>query len=81
MRELDRQTYTALGISEYELMCEAGRAAFHVLASHWPEARHILVYAAPAITVVMAGFWRDWPMALVINAGSRYSGTLPVSPV
>ncbi len=43
MRELDRQTYTALGISEYELMCEAGKAAFHVLAIHWPEARHILV--------------------------------------
>ena len=43
MRELDRQTYTALGISEYELMCEAGKAAFHVLASHWPEARRMLV--------------------------------------
>ena len=43
MREIDRQTCTARGISEYELMCEAGQAAFHVLASQWPEARHILV--------------------------------------
>ena len=43
MREIDRQTHTALGISEYELMCEAGKAAFHVLASQWPEARYILV--------------------------------------
>ena len=43
MRELDRQTYTALGISEYALMCRAGEAAFDVLASHWPEARHILI--------------------------------------
>ncbi len=43
MREIDRQTYTARGISEYELMCEAGKAALDVLASQWPEARHILV--------------------------------------
>ena len=43
MREIDRQTYAALGISEYELMCEAGKAAFHLLASQWPKARHILV--------------------------------------
>ena len=43
MRELDRQTYTALGISEYALMCRAGEAAFDVLASHWPEARQILI--------------------------------------
>lgn len=43
MREIDRQTFTALGISEYALMCRAGEAAFHVLVSQWPEARRILV--------------------------------------
>ena len=43
MREVDRQTYTALGISEYALMCQAGGAAFRVLVSQWPEARRILV--------------------------------------
>ena len=43
MREVDRQTYTALGISEYALMCQAGAAAFRVLVSQWPEARRILV--------------------------------------
>lgn len=43
MREVDRQTYTALGISEYALMCNAGEAAFHVMASQWPEARRIRV--------------------------------------
>ena len=43
MREIDRQTYTALGISEYALMCQAGEAAFQLLVSQWPEARRILV--------------------------------------
>ena len=43
MREVDRQTYMALGISEYALMCQAGGAAFRVLVSQWPEARRILV--------------------------------------
>lgn len=43
MREIDRQTYTALGISEYALMCRAGEAAFQLLVSQWPEARRILV--------------------------------------
>ena len=43
MREIDRLTHTALGISEYELMFEAGKAAFHELVSQWPEARHLLV--------------------------------------
>jgi len=43
MREIDRQTYTALGISEYALMCRAGEAAFHALISQWPKARRILV--------------------------------------
>ena len=31
MREVDRQTYTALGISEYALMCQAGAAAVPVV--------------------------------------------------
>ena len=43
MRDIDRHTYTALGISEYALMCQAGEAAFRVLVSQWPEARRILV--------------------------------------
>ena len=43
MREVDRQTYMALGISEYALMCQAGGAAFRVLVSQWPEARRILI--------------------------------------
>ena len=43
MREIDRQTHTTLGISEYALMCRAGEAAFHVLISQWPKARRILV--------------------------------------
>ena len=43
MRDIDRQTYTALGISEYALMCRAGEAAFQQLVSQWPEARRILV--------------------------------------
>ena len=43
MREVDRQTYTALGISEYALMCKAGAAAFSELVSQWAEARRILV--------------------------------------
>ena len=43
MREIDRQTYTALGISEYALMCRAGEAAFQLLVSQWPKARRILV--------------------------------------
>ena len=43
MREIDRQTSTTRGISEYDLMCEAGKAAFNVLASQWPEARRIFV--------------------------------------
>ena len=43
MREIDRQTYTVLGISEYALMCQAGEAAFQLLVSQWPEARRILV--------------------------------------
>ena len=43
MRQIDRKTYTALGISEYALMCRAGEAAFHELVSQWPEARRILV--------------------------------------
>ena len=44
MREVDRQTYTTLDISEYALMCRAGEAGFRVLASQWPEARRILVF-------------------------------------
>ena len=43
MREIDHQTYTALGISEYALMCRAGEAAFQQLVSQWPEARRTLV--------------------------------------
>ena len=43
MRDIDRQTYTALGISEYALMCRAGEAAFQLLVSRWPKARRILV--------------------------------------
>ena len=43
MREIDRRTYTTLGISEYALMCRAGEAAFQHLVSQWPEARRILV--------------------------------------
>jgi len=43
MREIDGQTCTALGISEYALMCRAGEAAFQVLISQWPAARRILV--------------------------------------
>ena len=34
MRQIDRKTYTALGISEYALMCRAGEAAFHLLVTH-----------------------------------------------
>ena len=44
MREVDRQTYTALGISEYALMCRAGEAGFRVLTSQWPDARRIIVF-------------------------------------
>ena len=43
MRQIDRKTYTALGISEYALMCLAGEAAFELLVSQWPKARRILV--------------------------------------
>ena len=43
MRDIDRQTYTALGMTEYALMCRAGEAAFQQLVSQWPEARRILV--------------------------------------
>ena len=43
MRDIDRQTYTALGMTEYALMCRAGEAAFQQLVSQWPDARRILV--------------------------------------
>ena len=44
MREVDRQTYKALGISEYALMCRAGEAGFRALTSQWPDARRIIVF-------------------------------------
>ncbi len=43
MRNVDQQTHKALGISEFDLMCKAGEAALHVLASQWPPAQRILV--------------------------------------
>ncbi len=44
VRELDRHAI-AQGIPAEELMRRAGAAAWQTLASHWPAARHIVVFA------------------------------------
>jgi ADP-dependent NAD(P)H-hydrate dehydratase / NAD(P)H-hydrate epimerase len=44
VRDLERRVIE-LGISAEELMRRAGKAAWLVLASHWPAARHIVVLA------------------------------------
>ncbi|MDY6942706.1 MAG: NAD(P)H-hydrate dehydratase [Pseudomonadota bacterium] len=43
VRALDRYAAEALRISEYELMCRAGAAAFDALQSRWPDARRVLI--------------------------------------
>ena len=45
LRELDRRAIEIYGISAEELMRRAGAAAWQALLSHWPEARHIVVFA------------------------------------
>lgn len=44
VRELDRIAIDELGVPGFELMSRAGRAAFSLLESQWPEARRIIVY-------------------------------------
>ena len=43
-RELDRIAIAEHGIPGFELMQRAGRAAFDVLADHWPSARSITLF-------------------------------------
>ena len=43
VRELDRIAIEDIGIPGFELMRRAGRAAFRLLRSRWPEARRIVV--------------------------------------
>ncbi|MHB8424472.1 MAG: NAD(P)H-hydrate dehydratase [Gammaproteobacteria bacterium] len=45
LRELDHRAIEIHGISAEELMLRAGAAAWQALLSHWPEARHIAVFA------------------------------------
>ena len=45
--QLDRMATNELGISSYQLMCRAGKAAFEVLRSYWPEAQTIAVFCGP----------------------------------
>lgn len=43
-RTLDRLAVDALGISGFELMCRAGRAAFDELMRRWPEAGSLSIF-------------------------------------
>ena len=78
MREVDRQTYMALGISEYALMCQAGGRRFGCLSASGPKPGASWSYAGLVTTVETVGFWRDWLRARALTAGLRYSETLPV---
>lgn len=44
LRELDRLVIEDTGISAYELMCRAGRAAFERIRQRWPEAGRLTVF-------------------------------------
>jgi NAD(P)H-hydrate epimerase len=43
VRELERLAMARGGVSEYELMCRAGAAAFRVLLQRWPAARSLAI--------------------------------------
>ncbi len=43
VRLLDRQAAAQLGVSGFELMRRAGRAAWNLLLQHWPDARSLTV--------------------------------------
>jgi hydroxyethylthiazole kinase-like uncharacterized protein yjeF len=43
MRSVDRLSAEGQRLSEYELMCKAGEAAFTTLLTHWPTAKRLLV--------------------------------------
>src|ERR1700741_39328 len=43
VRELEQLAIRAGGVTEYELMCRAGAAAFSALLRRWPAARSIAV--------------------------------------
>ena len=43
VRELDRTAIEEHGIDGYELMQRAGKAAYALLRSNWPRARHLVV--------------------------------------
>lgn len=43
VRDLERLAMERLGVTDYELMCRAGSAAFALIASRWPNARSLAV--------------------------------------
>lgn len=43
VRELERRAIETLGVTDYELMCRAGAAAFAAIERRWPKARSIAV--------------------------------------
>jgi NAD(P)H-hydrate epimerase len=81
IRELERLAIARLGLTEYELMCRAGRAALRVLESRWPDARSLAVVCGAGNNagdgLVVARLARAAGMAvdvrLVVPAG-RFKG-------
>ncbi len=47
VRELDRLAIEKCGIPGYTLMCRAGKAAFDLIQTTWPQAGKIAVFAGP----------------------------------
>jgi hydroxyethylthiazole kinase-like uncharacterized protein yjeF len=47
IRQLDRMTVDELGVTSYELMRRAGKAAFGLLRNHWPQAQTMAVFCGP----------------------------------
>jgi ADP-dependent NAD(P)H-hydrate dehydratase / NAD(P)H-hydrate epimerase len=73
-RELDRLAVEQLGISGFELMQRAGRAAFYTLLQTWPEARSLAVYCGKGNNAgdgyVIAGLARRLGMTVhVVQVG------------
>lgn len=72
VRELDRIAIESFGIPGYELMCRAGRAAFELLESRWPEARRLLIYCGSGNNAgdgyVLARFAQEQGLAVRVLA-------------
>lgn len=86
VRELERRADAVYGIPAEELMRRAGLAAWQVLVSHWPEARHIVIFAGAGNNagdgyVVATAAVRAQRRVTLLNVGatSRLSGAAAAS--